>query len=80
MKRHIDNQPLAKTSDLVMFNFGKPTRARLIGGALWLVEAYDAANDVWVWQSESSQAEDALESARQLSLGMVYKSANSPKW
>ncbi|BEV72791.1 hypothetical protein THUN1379_22730 [Paludibacterium sp. THUN1379] len=58
-----------KTSDLVMFNFRHPTRARLIGGALWLVEAYDAANDVWVWQNESTEADDALESARILSIG-----------
>ncbi|MBV8046236.1 MAG: hypothetical protein JO171_03735 [Paludibacterium sp.] len=68
MRTHRDNQPLTKTSDLVMFNFRRPTRARLIGGTLWLVEAYDAANDVWVWQTESAKAEDALESARQLSL------------
>ena len=71
MRVHSDNQPLTKTSDLVVFNFRRATRARLIGGMLWLVEAYDAANDLWVWQNESPFAEEALEAARQLSLQMT---------
>lgn len=60
-----------KTSDVVMFNFRRPTRARKIGGALWLVEAYDAANDVWIWQNESAEAEDALDEARRMSMGLA---------
>jgi len=63
-------QAIVKTSDLVVFNFSHPTRARCIGGALWLVEAYDADNDIWVWQTESIEAEQALDEARRLSLGL----------
>lgn len=58
-----------KTSDLVVFNFKRPIRARRIAGGLWLVEAYDAANNIWVWQTESVAAEQALDDARRLSLG-----------
>lgn len=57
-----------KTSDLVVFNFKRPTRARRIAGGLWLVEAYDATNNIWIWQTESLAAEQALDDARRLSL------------
>lgn len=68
MRLSIPVKAVDKTSDLVMFNFRRPARARKVGGTLWLVETYDAFNDIWVWQSESPQAEEALDEARRLSL------------
>lgn len=68
-KTMTSSQP--KTSDVVMFNFRRPTRARKIAGALWLVETYDAGNDVWIWQNESRQAEDALDEARRMSMNLA---------
>ena len=59
---------MQKTSDVVMFNFQRPTRARKVGGVLWLVELYDQRHDVWVWQNESGEAEEALDEAKRLSL------------
>ncbi|MNR54938.1 hypothetical protein D3C85_1752180 [compost metagenome] len=60
------------TSDAVVFNYQRPTRARLIalgtGGRLWLVEAFDPLHKVWVWQDESNNMEQAVEGARRLSL------------
>jgi len=71
MKTKSSSMTTAKTSDMVMFNFRRPIRARKISGALWLVEAYDAANDVWIWQTESTEAEDALDEARRMSMGLA---------
>jgi len=60
------------TSDAVVFNYQRPTRARLIalgtGSRLWLVEAFDPLHKVWVWQDESDNMEQAVEGARRLSL------------
>jgi len=64
------SQQQLQTSELVVFNFKRPARARLIGGGLWLVEIYDAVNNIWVWQTESDVADQALEDARRLSLGL----------
>ncbi|WP_374421007.1 hypothetical protein [Chromobacterium sp.] len=62
----------AATSEVVMFNYRRPVRARQValgsGGRLWLIEALDPTHNVWVWQDESSQAEAAVDTARRLSL------------
>lgn len=71
MKTKSSSITTVKTSDVVMFNFRRPIRARKISGSLWLVEAYDAANDVWIWQTESAEAEDALDEARRMSMGLA---------
>lgn len=61
-----------KTSDIVMFNYQRPTRARHValgmGGSIWLVEMLDAYHGVWVWQDECEGGEQALEEAKRLSL------------
>jgi len=60
------------TSEAVIFNYQRPTRARLVAqdskGGLWLVEAFDPLHKVWVWQDESNNMEQAVEGARRLSL------------
>lgn len=60
------------TSDLVMFNYCRPARARLValgsGGRIWLVETLDRVHGVWVWEDECSHGDEALEQARRLSL------------
>ncbi|HJV07378.1 MAG TPA: hypothetical protein VJ642_08795 [Chromobacteriaceae bacterium] len=61
-----------KTSDIVMFNYKRPARARQValgsGGRIWLVETLDAVHGVWVWQDECAGVDDALDEARRLSL------------
>ncbi|AXE29742.1 hypothetical protein DK842_07480 [Chromobacterium phragmitis] len=63
--------PLA-TSDMVVFNYRRPVRARRVGlpdgDGLWLVEMLDLRGGLWVWQDESAGADAALERARRLSL------------
>ncbi|EEG07216.1 hypothetical protein [Pseudogulbenkiania ferrooxidans] len=60
------------TSELVMFNYCRPARARRValgsGGRVWLVETLDRVHGVWVWEDECSQGDQALEQARRLSL------------
>ena len=60
------------TSDLVMFNYCRPARARLValgsGGRIWLVETLDRVHGVWVWEDECHHGDQALEQARRLSL------------
>ena len=60
------------TSEAVIFNYQRPTRARLVAqdskGGLWLVEAFDPLHKVWVWQDESHDMEKAVDDARRLSL------------
>ncbi|UTH76050.1 hypothetical protein [Chromobacterium sp. IIBBL 290-4] len=62
----------AKTSDMVVFNYRRPVRARRVvlsgGTGLWLVEMLDRACQLWVWQDEWQAADAALERARRLSL------------
>ncbi|MDE1713922.1 hypothetical protein PWG14_15285 (plasmid) [Chromobacterium amazonense] len=62
----------SRTSDMVVFNYRRPVRARRVelqgGSRLWLVEMLDARGQVWVWQDESTGADAALERARRLSL------------
>ena len=64
--------PASTTSDIVMFNYRRPARARHValgtGGRVWLVETLDAVHGVWVWQDECAWVDDALEEARRLSL------------
>ncbi|QEL57092.1 hypothetical protein [Chromobacterium paludis] len=61
-----------RTSDMVVFNYQRPVRARRVelqgGSRLWLVEMLDRRCQVWVWQDESTGADAALERARRLSL------------
>ena len=63
--------PLA-TSDMVVFNYRRPVRARRVGlpggDGLWLVEMLDRQGWLWVWQDEWNEADAALERARRLSL------------
>ncbi len=58
--------------DAVIFNYQRPTRARLValgnGGKLWLIEAFDAHHKVWVWQNECHDMAQAVDDARRLSL------------
>ncbi|GGY12536.1 hypothetical protein [Paludibacterium paludis] len=61
------------TSELVMFNYRRPVRARLVSlgpgnGKLWLVEMLDAQSGIWIWQEESRDSAAALDCARRLSL------------
>ncbi|MEN3030344.1 hypothetical protein [Chromobacterium amazonense] len=62
----------SRTSDMVVFNYRRPVRARRVelqgGSRLWLVEMLDARGQVWVWQDEWAGADAALERARRLSL------------
>ncbi|SCK12394.1 hypothetical protein [Vogesella sp. LIG4] len=62
----------AATSEAVIFNYQRPTRARLVAqdcrGGLWLVEVFDSLHKVWVWQDESHDMEKAVDDARRLSL------------
>jgi hypothetical protein len=61
-----------KTSEIVMFNYRRPVRARQVAlgsnGRLWLVEALDAVHGIWVWQDEYNGVDQALDEARRLSL------------
>lgn len=60
------------TSDMVVFNYRRPVRARRVllpgGSGLWLVEMLDRQCRLWVWQDEWDGADAALERARRLSL------------
>ncbi|MBM2885729.1 hypothetical protein JFK97_15135 [Chromobacterium phragmitis] len=62
----------SRTSDMVVFNYRRPVRARRVelqgGSRLWLVEMLDVRGQVWVWQDEWAGADAALERARRLSL------------
>ncbi|POA99273.1 hypothetical protein C2134_07645 [Chromobacterium sinusclupearum] len=62
----------SRTSDMVVFNYRRPVRARRVelqgGSRLWLVEMLDMRGQVWVWQDEWDGADAALERARRLSL------------
>ncbi|WP_199155193.1 hypothetical protein [Chromobacterium sp. ASV23] len=61
-----------RTSDMVVFNYRRPVRARRVelqgGSRLWLMEMLDTRGQVWVWQDEWNGADAALERARRLSL------------
>lgn len=72
MLRSFSRPTVEQTREAIIFNFRRPTRARLIGqgggGSLWLVEAFDPLHKVWVWQSESHDQSEAVNQARQMSL------------
>ncbi|MEQ6289994.1 hypothetical protein ACFPAG_05125 [Vogesella sp. GCM10023246] len=72
MFAHFAKPKPAATSEAVVFNYQRPTRARLVAqdnqGGLWLVEAFDPLHKVWVWQDESHNMEKAVDDARRLSL------------